>query len=179
MFTGSPIAMAWGATFTLLLVAACVSDVRTRKIPNALVAAILVGGVAHGVSAGEVLPSLARSAMGLVLGFGIWIAFYVAGAIGAADVKFFAAAGAWLGPAATWRAALIAGLAGGVLALVVLTRERRLFATLRRILLAVSSRSASLVAPPAGAGEGTHRPLPYGVALAVGALAAAWLPPVL
>lgn len=177
MFTGSPIGLAWGAAFTLLLLAACVADVRTRRIPNALVGTVLICGLAYGVSSGPSLPALGRSAAGVALGFGIWILFYVAGVIGAGDVKFFAASGAWLGPSATWRAALIAALAGGILAVVFLRRERRLATTLRRMALAVTTRSAAMVVAQSTEQSANHRPLPYGVALAVGALAAAWLPP--
>jgi prepilin peptidase CpaA len=96
--------------------------------------------------------------------------------MGAGDVKFFAAAGAWLGPTATWRAALIAAVAGGVLAVVFLLRERRLRSTVRRLALAASSRSFALFRARPDAVVGSRQPLPYGVALAVGAIVAAWFP---
>ena len=163
--------------FTLLLVAGCITDLRSRKIPNELVLTILVTGWLFAlVVSQDALSTLGMSLGGTAVGFGIWIAFYLIGVIGAGDVKFFAAAGAWLGPGATWRAALIAAVAGGVLAIVMLLSERRLGAVLRRIALAASSRT--LVAVPEqtiGASE-KHRPLPYGVALAIGALAVAWVP---
>jgi prepilin peptidase CpaA len=122
------------------------------------------------------MRALAMSLAGTAVGFGIWILFYLVGVIGAGDVKFFAAAGAWLGPGATWRAALIAAVAGGVLAIVMLVMEKRLGAVLRRIALAASSRTLVAVPEQAIAPGDKHQPLPYGVALAIGALAVAWVP---
>ena len=177
MFTGSYAQLAWGAVFSLLLVVGCVTDLKSRRIPNELVATIMATGILFAFTAPVVLPALAMSFAGIALGFGIWIAFYLVGAIGAGDVKFFAAAGAWLGPAATWRAALVAALVGGVLALVTLVLERRLGDALRRMALAASSGSmAVLQAEGSIAPDVRRRPLPYGVALALGVLAVAWFP---
>lgn len=162
--------------FTLLLLAGCVWDLRTRRIPNELVAAILGTGWLFALYSPDAIRALGLSLAGTAIGFAIWIGFYILGAIGAGDVKFFAAAGAWLGPGATWRAALIAALAGGIIAVTYLLIEKRLGVVLRRIALAASTRS--LVGAPRQivAGGAKHRPLPYGVALAIGALVAAWVP---
>ena len=176
MFTGSYVHLVWGAVFTALLVAGCVSDWRTRKIPNELVAVILATGWLFALYSPDVWRALGMSVAGTVLGFAIWIAFYLAGAIGAGDVKFFAAAGAWLGPGLTWRAALIAAVAGGVLAIAFLVLEKRLGVVLRRMAMAASSGSLAGVADQPGVRAGGRRPLPYGVALAIGALVAAWVP---
>lgn len=176
MFIGSPVGLAWGALFTILMATGCVTDLRERRIPNVLVALILVCGVLFAASTGSIGSSLVRSLAGVAAGFGIWIAFYIVGVMGAGDVKFFAAAGAWLGPGATWRAALIAALAGGILAVVFLIRERRLVDTFRRLALAASSGTLGVLDHGAGPDSAGRRPLPYGVALAVGALLAAWFP---
>jgi prepilin peptidase CpaA len=176
MFTASYVHVAWGVVFTLLLVAGCVTDVKSRRIPNELVAALLATGWLFALYSPDVFRALGMSLAGMAVGFGIWIAFYLAGAIGAGDVKFFAAAGAWLGPAATWRAALIAAVVGGVLALAFLLVEKRLGAVLRRMAVAVSSGSLAGIPDRAPVSGTRHRALPYGVALAIGALVAAWFP---
>src|SRR5688572_12650652 len=117
MFTGSFVHLVGGAVFTMLLVIGCITDLRSRKIPNELVLAILVSGWLFVlVSSPDAWHALGMSLAGTAVGFGIWIGFYLLGVIGAGDVKFFAAAGAWLGPGATWRAAIIAAIAGGILA---------------------------------------------------------------
>ena len=154
----------------------CVTDLKSRRIPNELVATILAAGLLFALTAPDVWPSLGMSLAGIAVGFGIWIAFYLVGAIGAGDVKFFAASGAWLGPAATWRAALVAALVGGVLAIATLIIERRLGDVIRRLALMASSGSLALLQPEGTAAPATTRPLPYGVALAIGALAVAWFP---
>ena len=177
MFTGSYAQLAWGAVFTLLLVTGCVTDLRSRRIPNELVATILAAGLLFALTSPDVWPALRMSLAGIAVGFGIWIAFYLVGAIGAGDVKFFAASGAWLGPDATWRAALVAALVGGVLAIATLIVEKRLSEVLRRMALMASSGSLAVLHPEGSAAPGARtRPLPYGVALAIGALAVAWFP---
>jgi len=176
MFTGSYVHLAGGAVFTLLLLAGCVWDLRTRRIPNELVAAILGTGWLFALYSPDAVRALGLSLAGTAIGFGIWIGFYLLGAIGAGDVKFFAAAGAWLGPGATWRAALIAAVVGGVLAVAYLLVEKRLGGVLRRMALAASSGSLAAIPGQSVVSGGRHRPLPYGVALAIGALVAAWVP---
>jgi prepilin peptidase CpaA len=176
MFTGSLVQAAGGAVFTLLLVIGCISDLRTRKIPNELVIAILVTGWLYALAAPDIVRALSLSLAGTAVGFSIWIAFYLIGVIGAGDVKFFAAAGAWLGPGATWRAALIAAVAGGVLAVAFLVSERRLGEVLRRAAVAASSGSLATTPEQTIVPGVKHRALPYGVALAIGALVTAWVP---
>jgi prepilin peptidase CpaA len=162
--------------FSVLLVIACVTDVRWRRIPNWLVLTLALTGFAYSVWLDPWLTGLGRAMGGLSLGFGIWIVFFVLGAIGAGDVKLFAAAGAWLGPAGTWRAALVAAALGGVLAIAMLVRERRARQGLEKVMVSVSTRSlAPLAVDPAS----RARQLPYGVALACGALVVAWIPGIL
>src|SRR5213594_4005417 len=80
------------AALTLAL-AAAVSDARTRRIPNALVAA--------GASAGLILNSwtgggegLTRSLLGLVAGFCVYLPFFLLRGMGGGDVKLMGALGA-------------------------------------------------------------------------------------
>jgi hypothetical protein len=63
-----------------------------------------------------------------------------------------------------------------VLAVVVLVMEKRLGVVLRRMALAASSGSLRTLPEQARIAEANSRPLPYGVALAVGALVVAWVP---
>ena len=178
MFTASPSGPVWGVLFTVLLLTGCVTDVRARRIPNILVVAIVASGIGHSLATRPAAPAMLFSLAGLMLGFAIWIVFHMGGVVGAGDVKFFAAAGTWLGPSATWRAALIAGVVGGVLAVFFLIRERRALNAVRRLVVAARLGSLSLLEEKSGASEGSgaRLQLPYGVALAAGALAAAWLP---
>ena len=177
MFRDSPGDMMWGAVFTALLLIACATDIRTRRIPNPLVIVIGAGGFVHSIATRPLGPAIWHSAGGLTLGLAIWILFWVGGMLGAGDVKLFASAGAWLGPPATWRAALVAALVGGVLALAVVIRRRQLGMATQRLALVLSSRSLAVLRPTESADLAHRRQhLPYGVALAAGAIAAAWIP---
>ena len=161
------------AVFASLMVAGCVSDLRTRRIPNVLVACIAVGGVVYSLVEAPSRVGLIRAASGLGIGLLVWLPFYLVRAIGAGDVKFFAAASAWLGVRSTLQAAAVTALVGAVLALVWMVRTdgwrhviTRAALSLHQTLSPAADRG--LTAPP--------RPLPYGVAMAVGLAIAAWLP---
>ena len=178
MFAGSEWRLAAGALYSALLVIACITDVRWRRIPNALVAVLAIAGFAFSVAVEPWWPGLVRALTGLVLGFSIWIIFHIAGGMGAGDVKLFAAAAAWLGPAGAWRAALVAALVGGVLSLAALVWQRRTREGIERVAMSVSLFS---LAPLGKVAPDEHRKayLPYGVALACGALLTAWVPGIL
>jgi prepilin peptidase CpaA len=162
----------------VLLVIACVTDVRWRRIPNLLVLTLAVAGFAFSVAIAPWWPGLLRAVSGLCLGFAIWILFHVAGGMGAGDVKLFAAAAAWLGPGGAWRAALVAALAGGVLSLAALVWQRRTREGVERVAMSLSMFSLAPLGKVAP-GEQKKSYLPYGVALACGALLTAWIPGIL
>ena len=126
------------------MVAATVVDIRTRRIPNELTAAMAgigVGLAAAGVSGISVWASM----LGFVVGLALMMPGHVLGATGAGDVKLMAAVGAIVGPALVVTAFLFTAVAGGVLAVVVAARRRRLGATLAGTgrLVAGSDRDAS------------------------------------
>jgi prepilin peptidase CpaA len=168
----TPAGLAFGILFVTLVGAAMVVDVRERRIPNALSVVLLLGGVAFCAWSDPLWPGVRHAALGVGVGFGIWIVFYALGALGAGDVKFFAAASAWFGPSLAWRAALAAALFGGILAGIVLLRRRRLATTLRAIALLPATRSLPAVRVHDVGQETAHQQLPYGVALGLGAILA-------
>jgi len=97
---------------------ACVTDLRSRRIPNALT----FGGAAaalvfHTVSTGG--AGLLTSLAGWGLGVACFLLPFALGGLGGGDIKLVAALGAWLGPALTIWMAMYTGVAGGVVALVV------------------------------------------------------------
>jgi prepilin peptidase CpaA len=98
---------------------ACVFDVRTRRIPNALTLSAAVAGLSfHIMTSG--LAGAQTAAGGWLVGLLILLPYFVLGGMGGGDVKLVAALGAWLGPRETFWLAIYAGLAGGVIGVIVI-----------------------------------------------------------
>jgi prepilin peptidase CpaA len=148
---------------------AAVIDLRTRRIPNALTGALAVVGI--GVAAAQLGPvGLGGALVGCLLGFAFMMPGHIFGATGAGDVKLFAAAGALLGPATTVRAFLFTAIAGGVLALVVAVRRRRLQRTIGATANLVAGGTDAVAAIEAP--EADNR-FAYAPAIAIGVVIAA------
>ena len=148
---------------------ATVVDIRTRRIPNDLTATM--AGVGVGLSASGIsgVP-LWASMLGFVVGLALMMPGHLLGATGAGDVKLMAAIGAILGPATVVNAFLFTAVAGGVLAVAVAVRRRRLAATI--------AGTGRLVSGPAGMKQEirsatTASRFAYGPAIAVGSVLAA------
>jgi prepilin peptidase CpaA len=156
------------AVLGLLLVAVCVSDLRSRRIPNWLVLLIVGFGLANAV-AGASVSGLARAAASVGVGLILWLPFYLLRMMGAGDVKFFAAACAWLNPTTAVRAALLSAIFGGGLALLWVVRGLLLQRAAHR-------RSVAGVIAVSPSPEPRQSKLPYGLAMVAGLATAAWLP---
>jgi prepilin peptidase CpaA len=93
-------------------------DVATRRIPNALTfGAALAALVAHAYIGGW--TGLGMAAVGWAAGVALFFPVFALGGMGAGDVKLLGAVGAWLGPVAAVWVALYAGIAGGLMGLIV------------------------------------------------------------
>src|SRR6476619_528728 len=117
-------ALVGGIVFSAILVAAAVGDLRTRRIPNKLVAVLALLGIAYSVARAPGIPGLFQAGGGLLAGLACWLPFYVMGWLGAGDVKLYAAAGAWLGPARAVEGALVGALFGAVLSLIWMAKSQ-------------------------------------------------------
>ena len=96
------------------------SDVRQRRVPNnLLILGLLLLLLLSRWSVGWLEFALA----GAVVGFLVYLPFYLKGGMGAADVKLMALTGFFVGPAGVLMCALYAALAGGVMALVALKTD--------------------------------------------------------
>ncbi len=146
------------------------SDLRTRRIPNS----ITVTGAAAGVflhvfyyGASGALQSVAGAAFGLA----IFLVFYIAGGMGAGDVKLFGAVGAFAGPQAMVVVFVFTALLGGIAALALALWSGRLRETLVRTgeMLVGMSRLRLDELRAAGASPRCLR-LPYGAVIAGGTL---------
>jgi prepilin peptidase CpaA len=116
--------------------AACVFDVRTRRIPNALTLSAAVAGLLYHAALSGV-AGVQLAAAGWLLGLLLLLPYFALGGMGGGDVKLVAALGAWLGPWETFWLAMYAGIAGGVLGLIVALTHgyvRRAFANIRSMI---------------------------------------------
>jgi prepilin peptidase CpaA len=150
-------------------VLATIIDIRSRRIPNMLTAAMTGVGLGLAIT-GLSGVSPAASLGGLAVGLMLMMPGYVMGATGAGDVKLMASVGAILGVQLVVTAFLFTAIAGGVLAVAVALRRRRLTATLAgtgRLIVA----STDLPRELRGASPGSR--FAYGPAIAIGSIIAA------
>ena len=106
--------------FAILLIAlaACVTDLRSRRIPNVLTFGAAIAGIAfHAIAPGG--EGLGVALLGWAIGIAVFFVPFALGGLGGGDVKLLGALGAWFGPAGTVWLALYTGVAGGLMAIVV------------------------------------------------------------
>lgn len=134
-------------------------------------------GVAHALVVLPPLLALRFALGGGALGLALWLPFWALKVLGAGDVKLAAAAGTWLGIAGVLEASLLGAAVGGVLAFWALARHGGVVAGVTRFgVWMMASRVTRTIVPELTPQQ--HR-IPYGLALAVGAAAAAWFPGVI
>jgi len=158
----------------ILVVVAAVYDIRFRRIPNWLVLAGIVTGIAWNVYSSG-LTGLGRGAAGLGLGFILYFPLWLVRARGAGDVKLLAAVGAITGPGNCFWIFLLTAILGGIIALILLMFHGRV----RKTFFNVAWIMRDLVhfrAPYQSSGEldvttTKGMRLPHAAMIAVGAIA--------
>jgi len=163
-----PAAMMMG--LIVLVSLAAWSDLRTRRIPNSITvtgaaAGLLSHAFYHGVS------GAVQSLAGAGLGLAIFLVFYVAGGMGAGDVKLFGAVGAFAGPQAVVVVFVFTALLGGVAALALALWHGRVRQTLVRMgemLIGMGRLRFGELGTAAASPESLR--LPYGAVIAGGTL---------
>ena len=144
-------------------------DVRYRRIPNAFVLATLGAGIAiNAIFTG--LPGVAASFAGCVLGFGLMFMLHVFGAMGAGDVKLFAAIGAVTGASLVVPTFIVVILTGGLLAVVSIIRAGMVRTTMHRVLQIFVGMLPGWEMPKFAVPTDRTHTLPYGVAITMGSI---------
>jgi len=154
---------------------ACVVDLRTRRIPNALTLGAAAGAlVFHAASGGW--AGLGRAAAGGAVGGALFLPFFLLRGLGGGDVKLLAALGAWFGPAGAVTLALWSMIAGGPMALVVAAWRgyaKQAIANVRSLVL--FWRVMGFAPHPAISLDQPGSPrLPYSLPIAVGVMVTLW-----
>jgi prepilin peptidase CpaA len=144
-------------------------DVRYRRIPNAFVLAALAAGLAmNGIFGG--LPGVAASLGGCGLAFVLMFILHIFGAMGAGDVKLFAAIGAVTGAQLVVPTFLVVVLTGGLLAIVSVIRAGTVISTLHRVLQIFVGMLPGWEMPKFAVPADRTHTIPYGVAITMGSI---------
>jgi prepilin peptidase CpaA len=157
----------------VLLAAAVSTDLRERRIPNAVTIPGLIVGISLAAGAGGLGSALG----GVTVAFIITLPFVALGAVGGGDAKFLMAVGAFMGVQGLPSVLLYGALAGGVLAVTNAIR--------RGAILGVLMNTKSLIVYLVTFGRHGERidldspgvqSVPYGLAIAAGTMAAWFFP---
>ena len=144
-------------------------DVRYRRIPNAFVLATLISGIAiNCIFAG--LDGLYGSLVGCALAFVLMFMLHMFGAMGAGDVKLFAAIGAVTGAALVLPTFVVVIITGGVLALVSIVRAGVVMSTMQRVLHIFVGMLPGWEMPRFAIPSDRKHTIPYGVAITIGSI---------
>ena len=158
----------------LLTVAACtasiVYDLRERRIPNFItLPSILMALFLHFFYGG--MDALSGSFFGMLLGGGVFFIIFALGGMGAGDVKLMAAAGALLGLRQMFSVFILTAFAGGILAMISITKNRSWGKVWRNIRFFFSALLTRTVIKQDQLPENTNSSaIPYGLAIGAGAL---------
>jgi prepilin peptidase CpaA len=144
-------------------------DVRYRRIPNAYVLAALISGLTINTLSGG-FSGVASSVAGCVLAFILIFVLHVFGAMGAGDVKLFAAIGAVTGAHLVLPTFVVVVLTGGVLALVSIIRAGVVKTTMHRVLQIFCGFLPGWEMPRFSVPADRRYTVPYGVAITLGGL---------
>jgi prepilin peptidase CpaA len=145
----------------MVIATAAWSDLKTRRIPNWItVSGAFIGLLLHALDGG--LHGAVTSLTGAALGVGIFVGLFVAGGMGAGDVKLFGAVGALVGPQALVLVFVFTGLLGGVAAIGLAVFRGRLRETV--------DRTGQLLFGMGSEARAESLRLPYGAVIAGGVL---------
>jgi prepilin peptidase CpaA len=144
-------------------------DVRYRRIPNLLILAALVAGLAINIYFGGV-TGMISSVEGFGLAFVPMLLMHLFGAMGAGDVKLFGAIGAVLGVSMVPMAFVVVVMFGAALAVYSMLRAGTVFSTLHGVLRIFVGILPGWEMPRFAMPPDRRHTIPYGVAIMLGAL---------
>src|ERR1041384_8141964 len=144
-------------------------DVCYRRIPNLFVLATLASGILINTFLGGLNGAL-TSLGGCFIGFTLMFVLHVFGAMGAGDVKLFAAIGALTGAHLVLPTFLIVALTGGILGVVSMLRAGQLKFTMMRVFQILVGLLPGYKVPRFPIPVDRRYTIPYGVAITLGSL---------
>ncbi len=157
----------------IILIAVCVfTDLKERRIYNiVLLPAVILALFYHIYTAG--LTGGCFSLKGLLIGMGLLLIPYFMGGIGAGDVKFLGAIGSLKGSAFIFTTFLAGAIAGGIMAVFCLLKNKKLSFTIKKLFFPFLYRYGLIIDQTENSEE-SNSTIPYGAAIAIGAAAATY-----
>ena len=153
----------------LILIISVITDLRNRKILNIItLPAILIALIYHSFTSG--LSGFYFSGQGFLIGVGLLLIPFIMGGIGAGDVKLLAAIGAWKGTIFVIYTGVYGAIIGGIIALIILLRQRRLVFTLKQMLFSIRFLKSATESLPIEDDTQKSISIPYAIPIAAGAL---------
>jgi prepilin peptidase CpaA len=146
-------------------------DMRYRRIPNLTVLAALITGLAINIIYGGAWGALS-SLGGFAVAFIPMFLMHVFGAMGAGDVKLFAAIGAVVGLPLVPMTFVVVVMLGAVLAVYSMIRSGTVFSTLHGVLRIFVGMLPGWEMPRFSLPANRQHTIPYGVAIMVGSVIA-------
>jgi prepilin peptidase CpaA len=146
-------------------------DVRYRRIPNAFVLATLISGLTLNFALGGFSGGL-NSIGGCVFAFILMFMLHVFGAMGAGDVKLFAAIGSVIGAQLVLPTFVVVVLTGGLLAMFSVLRSGIFSTTMHRVLQIFVGLLPGWQMPKFSVPADRRLTVPYGVAITIGTIIA-------
>jgi prepilin peptidase CpaA len=144
-------------------------DVRYRRIPNIVVLATLIAGLAINTALGSWQGTII-SLQGFALAFVPMLMLHLFGAMGAGDVKLSGAVGAVLGVSLVPSALVVIVMMGAVLAVYSMIKSRTVFTTLHGVLRIFVGIIPGWEMPRFTVPSDRRHTIPYGVAIMMGSL---------
>lgn len=167
----SPTATVFELILIPLAVVIIYHDVRYRRIPNPFVLATLISGLSINLAMGGVNGAL-DSIGGCLLAFILMFVLHVFGAMGAGDVKLFAAIGSIIGAKLVLPTFVVVVLMGGLLAMVTVLRSGVFRTTMHRVLQILVGLLPGWPMPKFSVPADRRLTIPYGAAITIGAIIA-------
>lgn len=164
--------MAIDIVMVMLIVICVFTDLTERKIYNKVLFPAVITALAYHIYNAGMSGGL-FSIKGLFIGMALLLVPYLMGGIGAGDVKFLGVIGAFKGSAFIFVAFLAGAMAGGIMAVFCLLKNKKLSFTIKKLFSPFLYRYGLIIDRTENL-EKSNSTIPYGAAIAVGAAAAAY-----
>jgi prepilin peptidase CpaA len=163
--------MTYPAVATVCAVAGSVFDVKSRRVPNFITGPAFLIGLSLHLAHGGWRELLSSFAAGLICGF-VFLVFYLAGGMGAGDVKLITAVGCIAGLSHVTYILALTAISGGVMALGLALARGQLQQTLMNVVELVTHhrREGLQPHPELNLSNAQTLRLPYALAIAGGCM---------